>query len=284
MTVKNKKIDVDEMINKSLEDIDALIDTDEEEEEVEPEVIVKSLKKKNLNKSTAPGDVSEDAPEDGDDAGTKDTEGEGDGTEDSEGDAETDEDDEDKDEDEDNEEGEDTEKSLEKTLESKDGVKKALEVSEFLTDLVKSLSDVIGVHDKAINKSIHANEHSDELLAKSFQGLARAQKAVLEMNVSMSKSIRFLSKKVKAMESQPMLKKSITTKTNQVNDKSFAKSLGNTETAKDDKLSKSEVLSVLTGAYEVSHEHNLGSDIVAFESTGNVASMSAASRALLKRK
>src|SRR5690606_38462863 len=117
-----ENLSTEELINKSLDEIEALATNLESDiSKAEP----------NAN----PEEVSEDAEAPTPEEGAEDNapeEGEGDGA-DTDTDSEGEED----------EEEDEFEKSLEDTLKSNESVAKSLEVSEFLTEFVKSISDVL---------------------------------------------------------------------------------------------------------------------------------------------
>lgn len=250
---------LDAIISKSLDEIDSL---------------VKGIKEGNTDLSKGmndedPNDVSEDAPED-----TEDNDG---------GEGNPDNVDEDADnegaEDQTDEQDEDAEKSLESTLNSNDSVRKALEVSEFLGELVKGISTVIEGQRKDINKSLG---HSETLLGafgKTFEGLAKSQKAVLETQAEVLKSIRALGKRMSSIEAQPVARKSQATAKAQVINKSFEASIGNQPSA-GNQLSKSEVLSKLNAEFAKGNM-NAGQDILRYEATGNINDISVNTRSLI---
>jgi hypothetical protein len=257
---------LDEMINKSLEDIDAIVTT----------------AKSNLSKSEpVPDEVSQDTPESGTEEGTEEptTEegeeepGEGDELPSEEGEG-------------DNEEAvEDTEKSLESTLNGNDSVRKALEVSEFLSELVKGISTVIGAQGNTLAKSIASTDQATEFLAKSFDGIAKSQRVVLETQSELLKSVRILNKRIKTLEEQPTVRKSVSSSA-QVLEKSFAGTPLKTNAGANTSgtaLSKSEILTKLTTAFDGGN-HALQNDILAYESLGDVKCLSGAAQALINAR
>lgn len=245
-----EKLKIDELINKSLDDIDALIEDLKNNSEVE--VVSKGM-------NLPPEEVSEDTPEDTPEEETPEEGGEpmGDveeGGEEGMGEEEEEEDEDDMD---------DVDKSLESTLKGNDNVRKALEVSEFLDELVKGLSTILTGHKAEIQKSITSSEYSSEIIAKSMQGLFKSQKAVIETITDLSKSNAALLKRLGKLEAQPLVRKSV--QTAQALDKSFGTS---TTEATGSKLSKSQAVMKLTEAYEKGNS-DLRNDILALEGTGD---------------
>jgi hypothetical protein len=266
---------LNEMINKSLDEIDAMT------EEFSKGKLSKAQDDEDLNA----GDVSEDAPqEDNEDAPE-----EGAPQEDApEQDDAPQEDNEDTDNDEEGEqdsgEDEDVEKSLADNLKSNDSVRKALEVSEFLDTLVKSISDTIvnhsssiNTHNESLSKSLLAQEQSNELLAKSLMGMVKSQKAILEQNSELQKSVRVLNKRLKAIEEQPMVRKSVSSA--QAINKSFEASAGN-KPKPTNQLSKGQISAKLMASYEGGNTA-LMTDVLAFESTGKLETLSNEAKTIL---
>lgn len=252
---------LDELINKSLEDIDSLANTFSKSQATEDEVAEDNISKAQDDEDLSSGDVSDDAPEDNaDDEAPEDSQDsdEGDSDTDDEGEEDTDADDED-----------DMDKSLEEELNSNESVRKALEVSEFLQELVKGISTVIGAQGQELKKSMEANNEHSTLIAKSFEGIVKSQRVVLEAQAEMNKSIRSLSKRLKTLEGQPVVRKSVDN-VKAIN-KSFEASLGAKPTAP--KLSKSEAVSKLVSAFE-GGQHDLQDDILALDGTGNFNALS----------
>lgn len=169
------------------------------------------------------------------------------------------------------------EKSLMETLEGNDSVKKALEVSEFLQELSKGISSVIDSQTGKLAKSLHATELTGSMLAKSFEGIVKSQKAVMDTQSYLIKSIRELSGRLNAVEEQPLVRKSISGTAQPVN-KSFAKSTGIDENPST--LSKSEAVEKLTQAYMSGNTGIMG-DLLALEGTGDMGALSQTSKSLL---
>jgi hypothetical protein len=271
-------MNLNEMISKSLDEIDAMT------EEFSKSKVEGTLSKAQDDEDLNAGDVSEDAPqEDNEDAPE-----EGAPQEDAPEEGAPQEDNEDVDNDEEGEqdsgEDEDVEKSLADSLKSNDSVRKALEVSEFLDTLVKSISDSISNHSSTINnhneslaKSLQAQEQSNELLAKSLMGMVKSQKAILEQNSELQKSVRVLNKRLKAIEEQPLVRKSVASA--QPINKSFEASAGNKPKATN-ALSKSQISAKLMSAYEGGNTA-LMTDVLAFDSTGKVETLSNEAKTIL---
>lgn len=176
----------------------------------------------------------------------------------------------------------DTQKSLESELNGNESVKKALEVSEFLSEMVKGLDTIITDRTDNISKSMaEANETSNEMLAKSMIGLANGQKAVLESNVEVLKSIRSMNQRISAVEAQPTVRKSVSNAAHipKVLEKSFDASSGDT-VQKTQALTKSQASAKLTAAYEAGNS-DLMNDILALEGTGNLDAVSEAGKQVL---
>lgn len=260
---------VDDLVKKSLEELDSLADE-----------LGYDLQK---GERPAPGEISDDneAPEEpeneeptgGEGAPEEGEEGEGvegEGAEGTDGEGYEDND-------------EEVEKSLESELKSNDSVRRALEVSEFLGELVKGISKVIGDQNESIVKSIQSSEENAEVLAKSFQGMLKSQRFILETQGELSKSIASLTKRISKIESQPKGRKSVL---NTV-EKSFKASAGDvpTNAPASDKLSKAQVLDILSTAYESDKTRtDLMNDILAYESLGDMGVLSPAAKALISNK
>lgn len=260
------------MINKSLDEIDTLADTLEE----------------NLNKSEEESNkkrIEASEVAEGEDEGTEESEGAEEGTEEPTVEAEGDEEDVDVDEEDEEEEG--TEKSLEEELSSNDSVRKALEVSEFLQEFVKSMETTINSYKDTVSKSIQksANE-SDMMLAKSVQGLVKSQKSIADTQVAVLKGFNDLNQRLDQIEHQPLTRKSLQSSTQAI-DKSFESSLGdsaNAGTSSTDKisLSKSQAVTKLTNAFEKGNS-DLRDDILALDSTGDFNTLSEEAKTLLSQ-
>jgi hypothetical protein len=260
---------VDEIINKSLDEIDAIVS------EIKKGNTEAELSKAVGDEDLAPEDVSDDAPaaDDGtegagDDAGAGD-EGVGDDA-DVDTDAEPEQNE---------QEDEEVEKSLEGTLKSNDNVKKALEVSEFLDTLVKGISGDLLAQRAELSKSIESTSHSNELLAKSFVGIAKSQRVVLETQAELLKSVRALSTRLQKIEAQPQVRKSVATAPQaQVLEKAF----GGDNAAASTQLSKSQVSAKL---FQGIQEGKVTQDeLLAFESLGTMGALSANAVAYVNSK
>lgn len=244
----------EEMINKSMEEIDAIIDnvkkSQEEEVDLQKSHPEDDVSPEDISDSHVPGDNEEDETDNEDNEGVApDTDNEPDDVD------------------------EDYQKSLASELGSNESTSKALEISEFLQELVKSMDTVIDDRVQSIHKSLaDSSDLSNSLLAKSVRGLALGQKAVLETNAEILKSFKALNKRVKELESQPVVRKSVSTPA-QIIEKSFDSSLGNKPESKGNSLTKSQASAKLTAAYESGNAGVLN-DILALEGTGNFESLS----------
>jgi hypothetical protein len=265
---------LNEQISKSLDEIEALTEQFSKSKATEKaeDTISKAQDDEDLNA----GDVSEDAPqEDNEEAPEQEApqedapeDGQDESSEDSDADAEPEQD---------TDEDEDVEKSLEDDLKSNDSVKKALEVSEFLDTLVKSISEKVDGHSQAITKSLQAQENTQELVAKSLMGIVKGTKAVLEQNAELQKSVRVLNKRLKAIEEQPMVRKSVSSA--QAINKSFEASAGN-KPKPTNELSKSQISAKLMQAVEQGNTA-LTTDVLAFDATGKVETLSNEAKTIL---
>jgi hypothetical protein len=245
----------DDLINKSLEEIDAIVGQYGSE-----------LSKAVGDEDISPEDVAEGAGEE--EATEEDTAGD-DGDVDNDEEAEQNE-----------QEDEEVEKSLEDDLKSDESVRKALEVSEFLSSLVKGISSDLLVHKDSIAKSLEASEQSNELLAKSFAGIAKSQRVVLETQAELLKSVRILNKRIKTLESQPQVRKSVSTaqEATTVIEKSFngvGAPAGST-------LSKSQISAKLFKGFQEGQVEQ--GDLFAFESLGTLGAISANAQAYVNSK
>lgn len=257
---------LDEMINKSLDEIDAIVDEINKGEDTQ--VISKAREEEDL----APEDVSEDTPQQEEEPPAEEP-SEDEAPPEEEGDVDADTEAE-----EDGEEEEEYEKSLEDELKSNDSVRKALEVSEFLDELVKSISTVIEGQRSEISKSIKSTDSHNELLAKSFAGIVKSQKAVLDTQTRLMKSMGDLTARIDTLESQPMTRKSVPSA--KALEKSFEASSGQ-KASKQETMSKSMALSTLTSEVEKG-KANFVNDILALESTGSFDALSQDAKNLLK--
>jgi hypothetical protein len=263
------KSNFDEIISKSLDEIDEIVD---------------KVSKSQDDEDLSAGDVSEDAPQEEDNQEDQEQPTDNDGggedapAEDGDGDPNNEDTDADQEGEQDSDEDENVEKSLEDTLNSNSSVKKALEVSEFLQELVKGISTSIKSQGSTLAKSIldSAND-SNELLAKSIVGIAKGQRAVLETQVELLKSVKAMGKRIQQLESQPMVRKSVANA--QPVQKSFQASAGQVP-AKTNSLTKSQASAKLMVSYE-SGNHDILGDILALEGTGSFDALSDKAKAVL---
>lgn len=260
----------DEIISKSLDDIDKMVESISKE----GEQLSKSLE------DPKPGEVSNevsDTPEEGteESAPEEGVAPEEEGAEEGEGAPEEENPEIDTD------ETNGVQKSLSDELNKNEEVRKALEVSDFLSELVGTLSSVIGEHTNSINKSIQGGQESQQLLAKSFVGIVKSQKAVLDTQSNIIKSVNGLVDRLERLEAQPTMRKSVNSANTHIIDKNFSKSLGGT--TENDKLSKSEAISKLNVAFE-GGDYSLGDDIIRLESTGNLDMLSSKAKSVLYDK
>jgi len=256
----------DELINKSLEEIDELVKGMEKAEE---EQISKALPQDDAT----PDEVSQDTPpaEEGaeqDQAPTQ--EGAGDDADvDTDTEAEENE-----------QEDDEVEKSLEDTMKGNEGVRKALEVSEFLDELVKGISTVIGNQSVTLNKSLASNEQSQALLAKSFEGIVKSQKAVIGITGKLQKSIHALTERLEAVEAQPLVRKSVPNA--KAIEKSFPASTGAQNSGNTTNSTLSKGVAVQRLSEEVMKGNSsLMNDVLALEGSGNFNSLSAEAKTFL---
>lgn len=245
---------LDDVISKSLDEIEEL---------------VKNVKDNSISKAMsnpAPDEVSEDAKEEEQEG--QEGEAQDEGNEEEQEDTDEDQDQEDSQPD---QEGDEEDEDYKKSIDLKSGasVKKALEVSEFLSELVESLNKSLEAQKGEISKSLKSTKNVSEALAKSFEGMAKAQKAVIETQVEVMKSLKALGKKVDAIGAQPQVRKSVANA--QVLTKSFDASLGNKPAG--NQLSKSQVLSKLTAEFEKGNKAIMN-DILNYESNGSLDSLS----------
>jgi hypothetical protein len=256
------------MINKSLDDIDAIISN------LKADPLKKSVGDEGVN----PEEVSNDTPpEEETQEGNPEEGAAEEGTEEG---AEEGNPEEGAPEDTDNEEEEEAQKSLESTLNSNESVRKALEVSEFLSELVKSISTTIDGHNAELNKSLVATNQTHDMLAKSFQGIAKAQKAILEMQVGLNKSMQTIEGRLTKIEGQPQMRKSVPSA--KALDKSFnaSASLNNKPNNGGTTLTKSQASAKLTEAFHAG-DSSVMNDILALEGTGSMDAISAHGREVL---
>jgi len=263
---------LNEMLTKSLDEFDAYVNGFTKNEEAEKEAISKAQTDEDLS----PDDVSKDTPsEDDEQESAPEQAPEEDGAPDDSQSADTDEDSEGE---EDNDEDEEVEKSLASELNSNDSVRKALEVSEFLDTLVKGLDTVLTERTDKISKSIQeSHQESNSMLAKSIIGIAKGQRAVLETNAELLKSVRAMNTRMNELESQPLVRKSVSNSA-QVVEKSFKASAG--EVSPKQTLTKSQASAKLMESFEGGNSAVLN-DILALDGTGNLNSISDAGKQVL---
>jgi hypothetical protein len=261
----------EEVISKSLDDVEEMIKS-----LGTGEIVSKALPADEPN----PDEVSEDAPapDEQDQAPTEDNapEEQGDDADvDTDAEAEQNE-----------QEDDEVEKSLESVVKSHEGARQALEVSEFLDHLVKSISEVIGTQNETLNKSMGATEQSQALLAKSFEGIIKSQKAVMTVTGNLQKSIQALQDRVDAVESQPLVRKSVSNA--KALEKSFPASNGTQSSATGGNgtgtnLSKSVAIQHLSEEV-MKGNSSFMNDVLALEGTGDFNALSSEARTFLATK
>lgn len=256
----NNNLTTDEMISKSLDEIEVMANE------------FADLSKAQNDENLAPSDVSEGAPEqstgEGNEAPPEEDvdQNSTDVDEDVEGEEDTDED-------------EEVAKSLESNMRSNDNVAKALEVSEFLNELVKSISTVLGAHQQDLSKSMQASEHSNQLLAKSLLGITKAHQTIMKSQSELHKSMVEINKRLDTIEKQPMVRKSVSSNTQPI-EKSFDASVGNKPQQAMQTLTKSQASIKLMQAYD-SGNTEIMTDILALEGTGNFDALSPSAKTIL---
>lgn len=257
-------MDLNAELSKSLNELDSFIDAHTKEEEIS---------KAQADEDLSAGDVSEDAPEEGNPE-----EGQQAPEEDAPEDTQSEDTDEDSEPEENEQEDEEVEKSMASDLSANESTKKALEVSEFLSELVKSLDVVLNERTDGLRKSIESKHtESNNLLAKSIIGIAKGQRALLEDNAELLKSVRLMNKRMEELERQPVVRKSVAN-TTQVVEKSFNASAG--IQAPKQALTKSQASAKLMSAYDSGNQEVLN-DILALEGTGNLDAISDAGKQVL---
>lgn len=259
---------LDEQIKKSLDEIEAMAENFET-----------SLVKGQQDEDLSPNDVSEDAPEPTENEGeeapeTPEQDAPEAGTDSDEGDTDADSEGE-----EDEAEDEEVEKSLEADMKKNGDVKKALEVSEFLNQLVKSISNVLDAHTGGLQKSMNSTEHSNELLAKSLLGITKAHQTIMKSQSELHKSMQEINNRLGEIERQPVVRKSLASNAQPI-EKSFDASLGNAPKPATTTLTKSQMSAKLMSAFNEGNAEIM-TDILALEGTGSVDSLSPEARAIL---
>lgn len=269
MTVNTNPLD--ESITKSLDELDKLADNVQKSTQETTDALSKGLD----NEDVAPEEVSEDSPEQGEEAPEQGEAPEGNEeapAEDGDVDADTEAE-------EDANEDEPVEKSLEDTLKSNDGVRKALEVSEFLDELVKGLSTVLTGHSAELQKSIDSTNKSNEIIAKSMIGIVKSHQTILNSQTELSKSIAELSKRMMKVETTPAVRKSVPSANTKVLQKSFEASGGDAP-KQEEGLSKSMAMAKLSEAV-MGGQGDLAMDVLALESGANISDLSPNAKLLL---
>lgn len=253
-------MDINEVINKSLNTLDSIAEDMQKSvgEPKEEDKVSKAVGDEDLQS----GDVSEDAPQ-------PEQEDEAPQEEAPEEDADADADSEPE---EDADEDEEVEKSVESDLRKSENSSKALEVSPFLEDMVKSIDATIKAQTEAIHKSLlESRSHTDESLVKSVQGIFKSQESILKSQVALSKSLEALNSRLNTLENQPVVRKSVTSKA-QVVEKSFNDSIGISGGASN-QISKSEATSKLMAEFDKGNSAVM-QDILGLESGKDVAHLS----------
>jgi len=245
---------IDEIISKSLEQIDSILEDTNEQD----------VKKAMNDRDPMPSEVSDEVDDKEDDREDEDQQHE-----------EPDGDEYDR---ENEEEDEPVEKSLVEELESKDNVRKALEVSEFLSELVNGISTLIDAQRADLGKSMEASNQYSDTLNKSLNIMMKSQRAILETQGELAKSLGKLNKRISNLESQPTGRKAALS----VVEKSFKDSIGAGESKNEPKtLTKSQAMTILTdGLY--GNKGVTAQDIVSYESLGDPRYLSPSAQALLK--
>lgn len=247
---------LDQAISKSLDELEAIVKSH-----------TNDLSKAQDDEDLAPEDVSQDAPEDNDQDSQPDAQ------DTPEDDAQDDAPDGDQDED------PEMEKSLAGVLGANENVRKALEVSEFLSETVTGIDVVLKSLANELrgdlSKSVNAQEGA---LVKTIEGLSKSLRPMVEMQVQLAKSMETLNKRLSKVESQPAARKSVANATQaHVVAKSFA---GTPNASQSNTLSKSEALSKLSVAFEQGN-HGVGSDIMRLEAGVLPNELSAVAKSVL---
>ncbi|AGR46987.1 hypothetical protein SHANETTE_93 [Bacillus phage Shanette] len=261
---------LDETITKSLDDLEAMAEKVKKSTAENEEALSKGLD----NEDVAPEEVSEDAPEQGNEEAPEEGAPEGGDEPQEDGDVDADTEAE-----EDANEDEPVEKSLEDTLKSNDGVRKALEVSEFLDELVKGLSTVLTGHSDELQKSIDSTNKSNEIIAKSMIGIVKSHQTILDSQTSLSKSINDLAQRMMKVETTPVVRKSVPSAQTKVIQKSFEASNGDAP-KQEEGISKSMAIGKLMSAVQ-GGQGDLSMDVLALESGANISDLSANAKLLL---
>ncbi|AYP68578.1 hypothetical protein EalM132_00066 [Exiguobacterium phage vB_EalM-132] len=267
--MEKQVLNIDTLISKSLDNLETMADLVKSEPEVQE--LSKSQDDENLNagevSEDAPAPEQEDAPQEEAEAPQEDApEEEGDVDADSEPEEDTDED--------------EVEKSIESDLRKSENSAKALEVSDFLGDMVKSLDATLKHHTDSISKALEAvREENSEALVKSVEGIFKSQESIMKSHVAMHKSVNAINERLDKLEQQPVVRKSVTNKA-QIVEKSFNDSIGVTNGASNSKLSKSEASSKLMTAFSGGNT-DLMQDVLALDAGKDINDLSDNARSVL---
>ncbi|WAB25178.1 hypothetical protein M3_0227 [Lysinibacillus phage vB_LfM_LysYB1] len=243
--------DLNEKLNKSLEEIDQLaeqiISKSETTETVETaeaktneEVVAETAQA--IEKGLKSDDVAKDADE------GSDTDKGDEGKEEDKGEDKEDKETEDKD---------DVQKSLIEQAEENETLVKGFEVSEFLHEFTRLQGTIVDGLREDVNKSLESNTHTATILAKSFNAIMKSQGAL-------AKSIDGILERLDQVERQPVGRKAVVN----VVEKSFNHSAGVEEPTKE--LSKGEKLAKLTDMAMNGTDGVTINDVVSYESTGQL--------------
>lgn len=264
-------MDINEVISKSLDNLDTIAEDLQKsvEEPKEEDKVSKAQGDEDLQS----GDVSEDAPQPEQDEAPEEDAPEAEAPqEDADADA-------DSEPEQDTDEDEEVEKSVESDLRKSDNSAKALEVSPFLEEMVKSIDATIKAHTEMLNKSmLESRTHQDESLVKSVQGIFKSQEAIMKSQVALSKSLEAFNSRLDRLENQPVVRKSVTNKS-QVVEKSFNDSIG-ISGGSSDTISKSEATSRLMVEFEKGNS-GIMQDILGLEAGKDVSNLSDSAKQIL---
>lgn len=168
---------------------------------------------------------------------------------------------------------EEVEKSIVDEFTENEKIAKSLEVSDFLSEFTKVNGSVIESLRNDINKSLETSTQTATILAKSFGAIMKSQEGLTDLVKSQAKElseaqelIKSLQNRLDEVEKQPAVRKSVIN----TMEKSFDHSAGITSKAEPQELSKAEKVQKLTDfAMEGKHGVTV-SDVVAYESTGQL--------------
>lgn len=245
--------DLNEKLNKSLEEIDRLADEvlskSEEPEKVEdgvvetPEAVVETpegvtqVEGEDVEKGLKPDDVSDQSEDNGaDEAGDKEGNDE---EEDSKDDKE------------------DVKKSFYEEAKENPEIQKGLDVSDFLNEFTRLHGQIVDSLRDDVSKSLNSSSQTATILAKSFNAIMKSQN-------ELSKSIENLAARLDTVERQPVGRKAMVN----VVEKSFNHSAGIQEPIQE--LSKAEKLSKLTAMAMQGNQGVAINDVIHYESTGQL--------------